>query len=94
MICWGSVAKILVPTLNVLRFAAYHLDAGAHRLFIYLDDPESDAYALLKAHPKIRVHQCNDAPWKNWAEGAQSNVRFVKVKTRPTPITTKLMSIG
>ena len=42
---WGSVAKILVPTLNVLRFAAYHLDAGAHRLFIYLDDPESNAYA-------------------------------------------------
>ncbi|MDG1103618.1 MAG: hypothetical protein P8N75_09655 [Ascidiaceihabitans sp.] len=45
MTCWGSVAKILVPTLNVLRFAAYHLDACAHRLFIYLDDPESNAYA-------------------------------------------------
>ena len=61
---WGVVATILAPTLDVLRFAAYHLDAGAHRLFIYLDDPESDAYALLKAHPKIRVHQCNDAHWK------------------------------
>ena len=36
---WGSVAKILAPTLNVLRFAAYHLDAGAHSLFVYLDDP-------------------------------------------------------
>jgi hypothetical protein len=91
---WGVVATILAPTLDVLRFAAYHLDAGAHRLFIYLDDPESDAYALLKAHPKIRVHQCNDAHWKNWAESAQSNIRFVKVKTRPTPITAKLMSIG
>ena len=45
MTCWGSVAKILAPTLNVLGFAAYHLYAGAHRLFIYLDDPESNAYA-------------------------------------------------
>ena len=42
---WGSMAKILAPTLNVLRFAAYHLDAGAHRLLIYLDGPESNAYA-------------------------------------------------
>ena len=42
---WGSVAKILAPTLNVLRFTAYHLDAGAHRLFVYRDDPESNAYA-------------------------------------------------
>ena len=61
---WGIVATILAPTLDVLRFAAYHLDAGAHRLFIYLDDPETNAYASLKAHPKIRVHQCNDAHWK------------------------------
>ena len=58
------MATILAPTLDVLRFAAYHLDAGAHRLFIYQDDSESNAYASLKAHPKIRVHQCNDAHWK------------------------------
>jgi hypothetical protein len=42
---WGSVAKILVPTLNVLRFAAYYPDAGAYRLLIYRYDPESNAYA-------------------------------------------------
>ena len=42
---WVSVAKILAPTLNVLRFAAYHLDAGAHRQLIYRGDPESNAYA-------------------------------------------------
>jgi hypothetical protein len=35
----------LETKLNVLRFAAYHLEAGAHSLFIYLDGPESNAYA-------------------------------------------------
>ena len=63
MLRWGLVATILAPTADILRFAAYHLEAGAHRLYIYLDDPEAGAYAPLKAHPKIRVQKCDDAYW-------------------------------
>lgn len=61
---WGLVATILAPTADILRFAAFHLDAGAHRLYIYLDDPEDAAFALLKAHSKIRVQKCDAAYWK------------------------------
>lgn len=64
---WGLAATILAPTSDILRFAAYHLDAGAHRLYLYLDDPEADAYAALKSHPKIRVQRCDDAYWKKTA---------------------------
>jgi hypothetical protein len=64
---WGLVATILAPVAETLRFAAYHLDAGAHRLYIYLDDPESEAYAPLKAHPKIRVQKCDAGYWKKVA---------------------------
>ncbi|MEL7100632.1 MAG: glycosyltransferase family 2 protein [Pseudomonadota bacterium] len=60
---WGLVATILAEPADILRFAAYHLDAGAHRLYIYLDAP-SDAYDLLKAHPKIRPTICDAAHWK------------------------------
>jgi hypothetical protein len=60
---WGLVATVLAPSVDVLRFAAYHLDAGAHRLYIYLDDPDADVYPLLKAHPKIRVQRCDHAFW-------------------------------
>jgi hypothetical protein len=63
MLRWGLVATILAPRADILRFAAFHLDAGAHRLYIYLDDPESDAYQPLKAHPKIRVQKCDSAYW-------------------------------
>lgn len=61
---WGVVATIFAPTVEILEFAAFHLDAGAHRLYIYLDDPASDAYSLLKAHPKIRVQRCDEAYWR------------------------------
>ena len=64
MVKWGLSATILAPTADILRFAAYHIDAGAHRLYLYLDDPESDAYPWLKSHPKIRVQACNDSHWQ------------------------------
>ena len=62
MTTWGLSATVLAPTPEILQFAAYHLEAGAQRLYLYLDDPESDAFDLLKAHPKIRPILC-DADW-------------------------------
>ncbi len=61
---WGLSSTILAPTRDILRFAAYHIEAGAHRLYIYLDDPDSDAFAPLKAHPKVRVTRCDAQHWQ------------------------------
>lgn len=61
---WGLVATILAPPQEILRFAAYHLEAGAHRLHIYLDAPSPEAEARLSAHPKIRVTTCDASYWK------------------------------
>ncbi len=61
---WGLVATIKAPADDILRFAAYHLQAGAQRLFIYLDAP-SDAYEALHAHPKICVTLCDEAYWQS-----------------------------
>lgn len=61
---WGLVATIKAPAAEVLNFAAYHLELGAHRLHIYLDAPNPGAYPLLKAHPRIKVTTCDDAYWK------------------------------
>jgi len=49
---------------DILAFAAYHLELGAHRLYIYLDDDNPAAFAHLKAHPKIRVTTCDDRYWR------------------------------
>ncbi len=61
---WGLSSTIKAPVADILRFAAHHLDLGAHRIYVYLDDPESAAFEQLKAHPKIRVRLCTAAWWR------------------------------
>lgn len=76
---WGLVATIRADADEILRFAAYHLSAGAHRLFIYLDAPCPPAQAALQAHPKCRVTSCDAAHWK-----ALIGKRPVKHQSRQT----------
>ncbi|MFK7838186.1 MAG: glycosyltransferase family 2 protein [Sulfitobacter sp.] len=63
MTTWGLSATIKAPVAEVLRFAAYHLEAGAHRLYLYLDDANAESFERLKAHPKVRPTLCDDAWW-------------------------------
>jgi hypothetical protein len=60
---WGLSATIKAPTRDILHFAAYHLEAGAHRLYLYLDDDNVAAFDRLRAHPKVRPTLCDDAWW-------------------------------
>lgn len=61
---WGLTATVLAPARDILAFAAYHLEAGAHRIYLYLDAPCLEAMPYLHAHPKIRVTLCDAAHWK------------------------------
>ena len=60
---WGIVATIKAEAREILKFAAYHIEAGAHRLFLYLDTPCPAAMAPLTAHPKVRITLCDDGYW-------------------------------
>lgn len=60
---WGIAATIKAPTEDILRFCAHHLDLGAARLLIYLDDAREDQAAILSAHPAIDVTLCDAAFW-------------------------------
>lgn len=70
---WGLVSTIKAPARDILRFAAYHLQAGAHRLYIYLDDDNPTAFNALKSHPKCRVTTCDDAYWSKHAQRPQKH---------------------
>lgn len=61
---WGLSATIKASAHEILGFAAYHLDQGVHRLYLYLDADTPLAYSHLKAHPKIRVTVCNADYWR------------------------------
>ena len=80
MTTWGLSATIKAPAAEIVRFAAYHLGQGAHRLYIYLDDDNPTAFAACKAHPKIRVTHCDDAHWRTLNNGR----RPVKHQVRQT----------
>ncbi|WP_299612155.1 glycosyltransferase family 2 protein [uncultured Tateyamaria sp.] len=60
---WGICATVLAPTETILKFAAYHLEQGAHRLYLYLDNDNQDAYHVLKQHAKVRVRMCDVGYW-------------------------------
>lgn len=61
---WGIVTTIKAPVEDILRFAAHHLGLGAHRLYIYLDDDNTEAFEALKAHPKCRPVMTDHAYWQ------------------------------
>ncbi|WP_372609979.1 glycosyltransferase family 2 protein [Aquicoccus sp.] len=62
---WGIVSTIKAPLREIADFAAHHLDLGAHRIFIYLDDDNPAAFAALKKHPKIRVFKAGPDHWRS-----------------------------
>lgn len=66
---WGIVATIKADTATILRFAAYHLDLGAHRIYVYLDDANPEAQEALREHPKCRVVRCDDGYWDRQNNG-------------------------
>ena len=78
---WGVVSTIRADADTILNFAAWHLDLGAHRLFLHLDEDAPDARAALEAHPRIRVRVCDDA-WWNGRRPAKHQVRQTRNATR------------
>ncbi|MEL6467198.1 MAG: glycosyltransferase family 2 protein [Pseudomonadota bacterium] len=60
---WGLSATIKASPADILRFTAHHIELGAHRLYIYLDDDNRAAFASLKAHAKVRVQICDKTHW-------------------------------
>ncbi|WP_294623318.1 glycosyltransferase family 2 protein [uncultured Roseovarius sp.] len=65
---WGLVATIKANSTDILSFAAHHLDLGAHRVHIYLDEDAPEAREALIGHPKCRVILCDDGYWKRRAK--------------------------
>jgi hypothetical protein len=65
---WGLVATIKAGSTEILNFAAHHLELGAHRVYIYLDEDAPAAREALIGHPKCRVILCDTGYWKRRAK--------------------------
>lgn len=62
-ITWGLVATIKAPCEDILNFVAHHLEIGAHRIHVFLDEDSPDARRALAAHPRCKVTLTDDAYW-------------------------------
>lgn len=60
---WGLVSTIKAPPEAILNFAAHHLELGAHRIHVYLDEDCPTARRALAAHPNCRVIVTDAAYW-------------------------------
>ncbi len=60
---WGVVATVKAPAKDILNFVAHHLELGATHLWIYLDAPNPNAKAQLKAHPQVTPVSTGENYW-------------------------------
>lgn len=81
---WGIVSMVKAPLPRIAEFAAYHLELGADRITLYLDDPEPESLAFLSAHPKLTVIPCDTAFW-----GTQKKPRMKAHQMRQTWLATQ-----
>ena len=68
---WGVVSTIKAPLPAIARFAAWHLECGAARITIHLDDPDPETSGFLAAHPALRVIDCTENYWKGKPQKAR-----------------------
>lgn len=61
---WGIVSMVKAPLPQIAAFVAYHLDLGADRIYLYLDDPDPDTLGYLSDHPKVQVTACDESFWQ------------------------------
>lgn len=61
---WGIVTTTRAPLEDILRFVAYHLDLGADRIHLFLDEPNRRAVRILQQHPKVKIRVCDKAYWQ------------------------------
>ena len=73
---WHVGAIMNEPQDEVLRFAAWYFNAGAHGLTLFFDNPEDPTAEVLESHPDVKVIRCTPAFWEDL--GLSQEVRFPK----------------
>jgi hypothetical protein len=71
---WAVCTTTDASTPDILRFVAHHLELGAERVHVYLDDPQSPAFDHLDPHPNVTVVMCGEDHWRRLGHGRPSRL--------------------
>jgi hypothetical protein len=66
---WGLVTTTNDSFEKIIRFIAYHLDAGASWIRIYLDDPSITFLETLKLIKNVEPILCDENYWASYKHG-------------------------
>ncbi len=69
---WGTVSTIRAPLHEIARFAAWHLDLGAARMHIFLDQPAPETKAFFAPFPQVVVFDCTPEYWAGKPDKART----------------------
>ena len=79
---WALVTTAKAPLIDILKFCTFHLDQGAERIFLYLEEPDLIDVTILSAIPQIDVTLTDENYWdkkngkpKNIASRQSKNVK-------------------
>lgn len=64
MTTWGIVTTVKANAKTIMTWVAYHLEAGADEIQLYLDTPCPRAEQALAGHPKVKVILCDEKYWR------------------------------
>ena len=73
---WHVGAIVNEPQAEVLRFAAWYFDAGAHGMTLLFDNPDDPTAAIFDEHPDVTVVRCTPSFWERL--GLSKDVRFAR----------------
>lgn len=66
---WSVTATVREPSELVLAFVAHHLELGAEKVIIYLDDPDDPVRPLLVRTGRVNAVRCDEAYWSRVTNG-------------------------
>jgi len=62
-VSWEVVTTLKEPLPLTLAFVAHHLEMGAKRIHLFLDDPNDPALPYLEGITELNIRVCDDAFW-------------------------------
>ncbi|WP_164659432.1 glycosyltransferase family 2 protein [Tropicibacter sp. Alg240-R139] len=68
---WGVVCTCAEPTPLIVAFVAHHLEMGAHRVYLFLDQPDPELHEVLADVRGCEIIDCDEAYWQGAVNGPQ-----------------------
>lgn len=83
---WALVVTAKASRLDLAKFCSFHLDQGAERIFLYLEDSDARTADILSSIPQIELTVTDETYWKIATGPPQSKIGKAKMHSMPIDV--------